>query len=120
MFVKTQFDTIVNLSEFGRVKLQLNVKQDSGDILHIISAVSEEYSYKPKIGVSIDIADDAPTRTVKVVRLAEFPENSKELAEGKYNGLFSALSQGKTVFDISESLLRQPEREPFSLKNIDS
>ena len=101
MFVKTQFNTIVNLAEFDKIEIELDVKQDSGDICHIISAVSEEYSYRPRIGGSVDIADEVPVRTYKSERLAQFSKDLKDLAEKRYDELFDALSQGKTVFDIN-------------------
>ena len=101
MFVKTQFNTIVNLAEFDKIEIELDVKQDSGDICHIISAVSEEYSYKPKVGESIESMSEVPVVTRKSERLAQFSENLKDLAEKRYDELFDALSQGKTVFDIN-------------------
>ena len=41
------------------------------------------------------------TSTASSATLAEFPENMKKEAEWAYNFLFSAISQGKTAFDMT-------------------
>ena len=102
MFVKTQFETIVNLTEFEKVKIEWYKKQNTGNVFHTISAVSEEYSYRPKVGVSVDIADDVPVRTYKNTTIAQFPENMQEKAQTAYDSLFNALFQGKTAFDMTD------------------
>ena len=43
-YVKTQFETIINLTEFQRIKIEWHVEQPSGNVFHIISAESEEIS----------------------------------------------------------------------------
>ena len=101
MFVRTQFNTIVNLAEFDKVKLELDVKQDSGDVLHIISAVSEEYSYRLKAGEGVNVAGEIPVRTHKIEVLAKYKEDWKDLANRRYDELYSALSHGKPVFHIA-------------------
>lgn len=100
MFVRTQFDTIVNLSEFQKIKIEWHVKQPSGNVFHTISAVSEEYSYHPKVGGSIDETDEVPLRTYKSETLAQFREDMKEKAEETYNDLFTALLNGEAAFDL--------------------
>lgn len=87
-----------NLAEFDKIEIELDGKQDSGDICHIISARSEEYSYRPRMWGSVDIADEVPDKSE---RLAQFSKDLKDLAEKRYDKLFDALSQGKTVFDIN-------------------
>ena len=96
MFVRTQFETIVNLAEFQKIKIEWHAKQDSGNAFHIISAVSEEYSYRPKVGGSVDIADEVPVRTYKSETLAQFPEDMGKQVEFVCNDMFNALlNRGK-------------------------
>ena len=103
MFVKTQFETIVNLTEFEKVKIEWSERQSSGNIFHTISAVSEEYSYRPMIGAeSIEVSAEVPMRTYKSETLAQFPESMTEKAKDAYNSLFAALFQGKTAFDMTD------------------
>ena len=101
MFVKTQFDTIVNLAEFDKVKIEWHEEQSSGNVLHVISAVSEEYSYRPRMGGSVDIADEVPVRTYKSETLAQFSQDEADQAADAYLDLFTALLQGKTAFDMT-------------------
>ena len=101
MFVKTQFETIVNLTEFEKIKIEWSERQSSGNIFHTISAVSEEYSYRPMVGESIEISAEVPMRTYKSETLAQFPESRGEKAQDAYNSLFVALFQGKTAFDMT-------------------
>ena len=104
MFVKTQFDTIVNLTEFQKIKIEWHVKQPSGNVFHTISAVSEEYSYHPKVGGSLDETDEVPLRTYKSETLAQFPEDKTEKAQEAYRDLFSGLLNGETAFDMTNYL----------------
>ena len=101
MFVKTQFDTIVNLADFDKIKIEWSVKQDSGNVFHVISVVSDEYSYKPMVGGSIDTASEVPVVTRKSETLAQFQQDMAEQAKNAYIGLFEALLQGKTAFDMT-------------------
>lgn len=101
MFVRTQFDTIVNLAEFQKVRIGWSEKQSSGSVFHVISAVSEEYSYRPRMGGSVDQMDEIPVRTYKSETLAQFPEDQNKEAERAYNDLFVGLREGKTVFDMT-------------------
>ena len=94
MFVKTEFNTIVNLAKFDKVKLELDVKQDSGDVLHIISAVSEEKIMPTGV-------NEHPKHVLKSEKLAEYKKDWKDLAEKGYDNLYNALSQGKTVFHLA-------------------
>ena len=102
MFVKTQFETIINLAEFQKIKIEWSERQSSGSVFHTISAVSEEYSYKPQMGGSVEVAGEIPTRTYKSETLAEFPKDMTEKAKEAYNSVFSALLQGETAFDMTD------------------
>ena len=102
MFVKTQFETIINLTEFEKIKIEWSERQPSGSIFHTISAISEEYSYRPKVGGSVDIADEVPLRTHKSETLAQFRENMTEQAERAFNDLFLELHKGTSAFDLSK------------------
>ena len=123
MFVKTQFDKIVNLAEFEKIKMEWSVKQDSGNTLHIISAVSEEYSYRPRMGGSVEETDEVPMRTYKSETLAQFRKDMTEKAEEAYNELFTALFQGQTAFDMTDYLdIKQtpnPREDGKQAKNED-
>ena len=101
MFVKTQFETIVNLTEFEKIKIEWSERQPSGNIFHTISAMSEEYSYRPRVGGSVDISDEAPMRTYKSETLAQFPKDMTEEAKKAFNDLFKKLRSGASAFDIS-------------------
>ena len=95
MFVKTQFDTIINLAEFEKIKIEWSVKSpNSENVHHIISAVSEERS--APIGVS-----GTSTRTSKSETLALFPQDMTKQAKNAYEYLFTALFQGETAFDMT-------------------
>ena len=100
MFVRTQFDSIINLADFDKIKIEWHKKQSSGSVFHVISAESLEYAYKPKVGESIDLASEVPVLTRKSETLANFPENMQEQAKRAYHDLFTALIQGKTAFDL--------------------
>ena len=102
MFVKTQFETIVNLTEFERIKIEWSEKQPSSNIFHTISAMSEEYSYRPMVGESIEKSAEVPIRTYKSETLAQFPEGMKGQAERAFNDLFRELHNGTSAFDISQ------------------
>ena len=96
MFVKTQFDTIINLAEFEKIKIEWSVKSpNSENVYHIIYAVSEKRS--DPIGVS-----GTSTRTSKSETLAQFPQSMEEQAKNAYEYLFTALFQGKTAFDMTD------------------
>ena len=95
MYVKTQFETMINLTKFQRIKFESYDKQPSGTVFHTISAVSEERSDPIAVpGTS--------TKTSKFATLAAFPEDMKREAEWAYNSLFTALSEGKPTFDMTE------------------
>lgn len=96
MFVMTEFNTIVNLAEFDKIKIEFDVEQDSGDVLHIISAVSEEM-IKPT-GVN-----EYPKHVLKSKTLLQGSKDAKALVERAYNRLFCALEQGKIAFHITLS-----------------
>ena len=103
MFVKTQFETIVNLTEFEKIKIEWSERQPSGNIFHTISAISEEYSYTGMMGTKIDeVAAEPPIRTYKSVTLAQFPEGMTGQAKRAFNDLFLELHNGASAFDLSQ------------------
>ena len=88
MYVKTQFNTIVNLAKFEKIKIRWSVKaRDSNKVYHMIYAVSEE--------------------TSKSETLAQFRQNMEEQAKNAYEYLFTALFQGKTAFDMTHYTSQQ-------------
>ena len=83
MFVKTQFDTIINLAEFEKIKVEWSVKSPNSKNVHnTISAVSEG----------------------KCEILAQFKENMADETGNAYQDLFSALLAGDTAFDMTHYL----------------
>lgn len=99
MFVKTQFDTIVNVAEFDKIKIDWSVRQPSESICHVISVVSAEISYPHQ--QSADITDEVPVVTERSETLAQFPQDEANKAKYAYSELFNALLQGKTAFDMT-------------------
>ena len=95
MFVRTQFDTIVNLAEFDKIKIEWSIRQNTGNVFHVISAVSEERI----ISESIDEHDKHVSRSET---LALFREDMKRQAEVTYSDLFNALLSGETAFDMTD------------------
>lgn len=97
MFVKTQFETIINLAEFEKIKIEWHVRQDSGNVFHIISAGSREIMNPTGV-------NESPTSVSKSETLAQFSEDKKEKAKNAYDELFTALLQGDTAFDMTDYL----------------
>ena len=97
MFVKTQFDTIVNLSEFQKIKIEWYVKQPSGNTFHVISAVSEEI-------ITPTGVNKHPKHVSKSETLAQFSEDMKTQTDFVYTALFNALLNGDTAFDMTDYL----------------
>ena len=93
MYVRTQFDTIVNLAEFGKIKIEWHERQSSGSVFHVISAVSEEKSRPIAVAGTSMLTSKSET-------LAQFPEDMAEKAKDAYLSLFEALNKGRTAFDI--------------------
>lgn len=97
MHVKTQFDTIINLTEFQKIKKKMYDKQPSGTVFHTISAVSEERSKME----SPHPQDAYVTSISSSATLAAFPEDMKEEIEWAYQRLFTALADGEPAFDMT-------------------
>ena len=93
MFVRTQFDTIVNLSEFQKIKIEWSVKQDTGNVFHVILAESNTNTVERQSGTS--------TQTSKSATLAQFPQDEADQAGNAYLDLFNALLAGETAFDMT-------------------
>ena len=97
MFVKTQFETIVNLAYYSKVYIDYAVNSPISDnIYHEISATLE------------DNDDDGNIKNIRKKTLALIPAdkphlpNSGELARTAFNDLFKAmLDNSKSAFDIS-------------------
>ena len=97
MFVKTQFETIVNLAYYSKVYIDYAVKSPNSDnIYHEISATLE------------DNDDDGSIKNIRKKTLALIPAdklhlpNSGELAKTAFNDLFKAIQDNsKSAFDIS-------------------
>ena len=95
MYVKTQFETIINLANFDEIKFERHVKEPSGNVFHRIYAGSKEKS--------LPIMERGRSmRTSKSAILAEFPEKNTVQAKRVYNDLFRALSAGNREFDITD------------------
>lgn len=95
MFVKTQFETIVNLADFGKIKIEWNQKQETGGVFHVISAASEGW-------INPTSLDESPKRVSKRETLAQFPENKSDRAGDAYIDLFIALEEKRNTFDMTE------------------
>ena len=87
MFVKTQFETIINLTYFERINLKWNVKFEEpiGDN-HVILAESEHRE------------DET---------LARFPSDRSDEVMPAFEDLFQALLNGETAFDMSQRVLKR-------------
>ena len=95
MFVKTQFETMVNVAEFDKIKIEWSVKSgNSPNAYHIISAVSEKKTISEAV-------NGKTTQTFKSQTIAQFPHDKTEQAKSAYENLYSALFQGKTAFDMT-------------------
>lgn len=110
MFVKTQFGTIVNLAKFDKIKIEWSVKQDSETTVHIISAVSDEYSCHSRVGDNVEEIKEVPVRTYKSETLAQFPQDMAEQANFACHDLFNALLNRKSVFDMTGYLGKQAKK----------
>ena len=100
MFVKTQFETVVNVANFDKIKIEWHVKNGSENVHHIISAVSEERHQPQSVGEPSVIVSKSET-------LAEFPEDMADEAQRRYHLFFQSLLEGETGFDITEKSLVQ-------------
>ena len=102
MFVRTQFETIVNLTEFDKIKIEWYKRQESGSVFHTISVVSEEYSQRLTPERHIEVSSEGPMRTYKSETLAQFRQEMKGEAQAAYQDLYNALKSGNTTFDIGQ------------------
>ena len=88
MFVKTQYETIINLAKFSKIYIELSKRSPVGNFSHIITAVSST-----RTDAGIDKITQSET-------LAEFPQDMQEEAKNAYDELFTALLQGEVAFDM--------------------
>lgn len=86
MFVKTQFEKVVNVAQFDTIEIQW-YKQESENLYHRIVAVSGQNDTKSEV-------------------LAEFSkdESDRTTVENVYDRLWDALLGGKHGFDITYHL----------------
>ena len=80
--------------------------QDSGNVFHIISAVSESEE-----GSNLLAEVGKSTITSSSAILAQFPEDMKRETEWAYNTLFTALSEGQSTFDMTGYFSSDPIEE---------
>lgn len=101
MFVKTQFETMVNLAIYSKINLQWYwIDKNSGNVYHKISADIDQQS-EPVM----DLTGKPEYKTTvfsTVTTLALIPKDKEKQARKAYDDLFSALLNGDTAFDISE------------------
>lgn len=95
MFVKTQFETIVDISKFDKIEIEWHYTEESGVVHHIISAVSEKWHTSP------ESTNGEPVVTSKSVRLAQFQANNEDRARVAYDMIFQALLLGNTALDMT-------------------
>ena len=95
MFVRTQFNTIVNLAKFQQITMEVGEVDDY--IFYKIYAESKE-TIRENAG-SLTTVSNSLTTVSKSVKLAQI-RSDKEKAQKIYNQLFDALSQGCPTFDI--------------------
>lgn len=110
MYAKTQFETIINLTKFQAIKIEWHVRQDSGNVFHVISTVSEERSKTSEERSDLSLSGKS-TITSSSAILAQFPEDMKRETEWAYNTLFTALSEGQPTFDMTGYFSSHPVKE---------
>ena len=100
MFVKTQFETMVNLAIYSKINLQWHWKdKNSNNVYHKISAEIEQQS-----DPIMDLTGKPEYKTTvysTVTTLALFPEDKNDQAHKAYDDLFNALINGDTAFDMT-------------------
>ncbi|MDE0086705.1 MAG: hypothetical protein OXU23_13385 [Candidatus Poribacteria bacterium] len=96
MFVKTQFDTIVDVSKYDKIIIERHAKDDNNILHHVISAVSEKYH------ISSETTNGEPVITSKSATIAQFQESQEDRAQRAYDMLFQALLLGNTAFDMTQ------------------
>ncbi|MCE2403080.1 hypothetical protein J4G08_19660 [Candidatus Poribacteria bacterium] len=90
MFVKTQFDTIVNIAKYDKINIEICVK--SGNC--ITEAVCEEKHAGP-------LSKEESGIISKCEPLAQFPQDKIHQAKVAYDDLFSAILSKETAFDMT-------------------
>ena len=113
MFVKTQFDTIVNLAHYSKNYIDYSVKSPtSNNIYHEITATLEDN-------------DNGGIKIVREKTLALIPANRKELpdsgenAKAAFNPLFEAILNNESAFDISGYYKQQYANNDETIKKVD-
>ena len=106
MYVKTQFETMVNLANFSKINLDWHWKdKNSGNVYHKISAAVDQQS-EP----IMDLTGKPEYKTTvysTVTTLALFPQDKQDQAQSAYDDLFDALLNGEKAFDISMYVNKQ-------------
>ncbi|MDE0313834.1 MAG: hypothetical protein OXM61_02950 [Candidatus Poribacteria bacterium] len=78
MFVKTQFDTIVDVSKYDNITIERHARDENHILHHVISAVSEKYH------ISSENTNGKPVVTSKSVMIAQFQESMESRAQRAY------------------------------------
>ena len=87
MFVKTQFEAIINLAHFERIDIEWSVKYEvSQNVHHLILAKSEHRENET---------------------LAQFPSDRSDEVKQAFEDLFQDLLNGETAFDMSQRVLKR-------------
>ena len=113
MFVKTQFETIVNLAHYSKIYIDYFVKSpNSNNVYHEIS-------------VSLEDNIDGHIKNVREKTLALIPANRQELpnsgdiAKKAFDELFEAILNNESAFDISIYYKQQYTKNDETIKKID-
>lgn len=101
MYVKTQFENMVNLANFSKINLDWHWQdKNSGNVYHKISAVVDQQS-EPIMDLT-GKPEYKSTVYSTVTTLALFPQNKQDQAKSAYDDLFEALLNGDKAFDMSK------------------
>lgn len=106
MFVKTQFETMVNLAIYSKINLQWYWKdKNTNNVFHKISAEIDQQS-EPIMDLT-GKPEYKSTIYSTVTTLALFPQDKNEQAQKAYDDLFNALIHGDSAFDMSGYIQKQ-------------
>lgn len=87
MFVKTQFEAIINLAHFERIDIEWSRKSEgSSNVYHLICAKSEHRGNET---------------------LAQFPSDRSDEVQPAFEDLFQALLKGETAFNMTQRVLKR-------------
>ena len=110
MFVKTQFNTIVNLAHYSKIYIDYSVKSPNSDNVY------------HEISVSLEDNVDGHMKNVREKTLALIPEklpNSGDFAKAAFDDLFEAILNNEAAFDISNYYIQKMANNDKTIKEID-